>query len=335
LNSPAKEGAVAVTLRPGEEREGVDIEVKKSPSYCIDGLLSTPNGPEALNFSIEPQQPSSGISSSGGMFMATPSGVTGKDGKFRICDLYPGSYRLLAMQYSSTPRTAPPYYSATTIPVSDRDIAGLRITAGGGLDVLDGPAPKDPITAKVSVYPQPRLRSSFGEDVGGKYSIPGSFSWKALMVDDYAMRAFVNSPGLYIKDITYADRSVMYESLQLGSATGNAGLRVIVAQDGATLSVKVADKDGNPVADSHVVVMPAEVASEGVLAARLVSGQTDQTGQYTSPPLAPGKYFAAAKEEPVDATEESIRKLWMSRNHFSEVILAPNGQSQVTLQPIP
>jgi len=339
LNSPVKEGAVSVTLRPGEEREGVDIEVKKSASYCIDGVMSTPNGPGVLNFSIEAQQPASGPSASSAMYMRAPGGVTGADGKFRICDLYPGAYRLLAMEQSS-PNGPPPYYSATTIVISDRDLTGFKLAASGGLDIsgeviLEGPQPAQPIPDKVTVYPAPRFRSSYGENTGGRYEIPGNFTWKGMMVDEYAMRATVNSAGLYVKDVTYADRSVMYEPLQLGSAPADAGLKVIIAQDGATLSVRVADKDGNPVPDSKVVVMPADAVSEGVLAARLISGQTDQAGQYTTPALPPGKYYAAANAESTNATEENIGKLWRSRNHFTEIMLPPGGKVQVNLAPLP
>lgn len=339
-NSPAKEGAVTVTLQPGEEREGVDIEVRKSPAYCIDGVISTPNGPAPLNFTIEADQPSSGTSSGGGMYMAAPSGVTGPDGKFRICDLYPGNYRLFAMERPQGFNSPPGYYSATTIPIGDRDISGMRVVATTGIDlpgevVLDGPAPKDAITAKISIFPQARFRPSFGQDAGGRYSIPETFSWRNMLVDDYVLRTILNSPGLYVKDITYADRSVLYESLRLGTAPGNSGLKVIVAQDGATLSVRVASKDGNPVPDIHVLLMPAEVASEAVLAAKLVRGQTDQMGQYTSPAVAPGKYFVVATAESFNDTEESVSKLWRSRNRFTEVVLAPNGKSQIELSPVP
>ena len=203
LNSPVKEGAVAIAYAPARIKEGMDIEVKKSPSYCIDGVLSTPGGPAALRFSIEPQQPSSGISAGGGMFMAAPNGITGSDGKFRICDLYPGNYRLETTQYSYGSNGPPPYYSATTISVSDRDITGLRIDAGAGLSLngevaLEGAPPNEPITAKINVSLQPRLRSHFqGEDMGGRYDIPGTFSWKGLLMGDYAVWVIdCISPGL-------------------------------------------------------------------------------------------------------------------------------------------
>ena len=68
--------------------------------------------------------------------------------------------------------------------------------------------------------------------------------------------------------------------------------------------------------------------------AMLLTGSTDQLGQYKSATLAPGKYFIAASSGTFDATPESIDKLWRSRGRFQEIELAPNGSPQVTLEPI-
>ena len=52
-------------------------------------------------------------------------------------------------------------------------------------------------------------------------------------------------------------------------------------------SAKVADKDGNPVADANVVILPETAGSEAKLAAEMVSGQVDQNGAWSSNMLAP------------------------------------------------
>lgn len=44
---------------------------------------------------------------------------------------------------------------------------------------------------------------------------------------------------------------------------GSGRLRVTVEPDGATLSVWVADKGGNPGADMHVYLLPADARFEG------------------------------------------------------------------------
>ena len=339
-NSPSPDGAMPIVLRPGERREGADIEVKKSQSYCIEGTLEGSSGPAALDFQIEPQQPSSGVSSTGGVFMATPGGTTGRDGAFRICDLYPGGYRLTASERSGDPNQQVPAFGVAAIAVSDRDIRGLKVSASPGLALegevaWDGVSPETPVTTRVSVYLQPLLRTRYmGENTDARVDIPGAFSFSGLLIDDYQVRATVNGPGLYIKDATYGGRSVHYEPLRLGSAMPGAGMRVVVGHDGSTLGAQVGDRDGNPVPDARVLILPAEISSEAELAARLVSGQTNQYGQYTSITLPPGKYYVAASGDSVDATQGAASRVWRSRNRFKEVELAPGASAQVTLEPV-
>ncbi|MCC6857464.1 MAG: carboxypeptidase regulatory-like domain-containing protein, partial [Bryobacterales bacterium] len=121
--APSRESAQAVTVAPGERREGVDIEMRKSPSYCVSGVAEGATGPAALNFRIEPLQPSSGSSSRGGVYVLAPGGITDKDGRFRICDLFPGTYRLHADD--SLPGSRPdrlPVFGAVEVTVADEDI---------------------------------------------------------------------------------------------------------------------------------------------------------------------------------------------------------------------
>lgn len=143
----------------------------------------------------------------------------------------------------------------------------------------------------------------------------------------------LNAAGLYVKDVTYSGRSVLHVPLQLGSAMGGAGLRVVIGHDGGTISARVADKDGNPVGDARIVVIPTEITSEAMLADDMITGPTNQLGMFTSHTLASGKYLVISCGETLDATPESIDKLWRSRNRFTEVELPPNGAAQVTLQP--
>jgi hypothetical protein len=179
-NVPAKEGAVAVILRPGEQREGIDIQVKKSPSYCIQGTLLTPHAAAAMNFSIEGQQPSSGSSADGGMYVSKPFGTTSEDGEFRICDLTPGSYRLTATEEAANPNEQQPLsYIATTIAIADRDLNNLKFAAMPGIPlkgevVWDGEPPQTPASAELSIWLQPLLRAGVGgEETNAKSRYSG------------------------------------------------------------------------------------------------------------------------------------------------------------------
>jgi hypothetical protein len=335
-NSPARDGAAPITLQPAEIREGIVIEMKKSPSYCAEGtLLTGSGGPGALRFSLEAQQPSSGVSEGGGLFRAAPSGSTGADGAFRFCDLSPGTYRITAMQTKGDL-----LYGVSTINIADRDIAGLKIAALPtqpieGEVVLDGPVPANPLPRKVSLSLQPLLRTIMpGELPGGiRADIPSTFTIPGVTPDDYFIRPFIDGPDLYIKDIQWAGISIKYQALRPAASSGT-GLRVVIGQDGATLSATVSAKDGNPASDIKVIVLPAQISSEAILSAAMVYGQTDQAGKFTSQPLAPGAYYVGAVDTSIDHTTDFIARLWRSRARFTEIDVAPKAVAQITLEPI-
>jgi hypothetical protein len=121
------EGAQPFTLRVGERREGADIQMLRSPSYCVEGILENGGGPAALRFNIDALQPTSGQSGRGGFFMASPGGVSAPDGKFRICDLAPGEYQLTAIQESADAQGAPPFFGTTLVTIVDEDVRRVRV----------------------------------------------------------------------------------------------------------------------------------------------------------------------------------------------------------------
>ena len=335
-NSPDRESAAFLTLRPGEAREGINIEVKKSASYCADGTIAGLGGPGDFMVAVEATQPAFAVSSTGGLAGFAGGAKTGPGGKFRVCDLAPGPYRLAGYEDGGPEANR----GLLQFDLVDRDVHNLNLTIGqgatlGGEVLWDGAAPEGPSTIRLSLSLTPLMRSSIGmERANARMEIPGSFSIPHLLPSDYALRPFLNAPGLYIKDIAYAGRSILYEPLRLGSAIGNAGLRVVVARDGATLSARVQDKDGNPLPDVKVLVAPASIASEAMLQAALVTGQTDQSGQYKSHSLRPGKYLVLATSDRVEPTTESIDRFWRSRNRFQEVELAPAGSAEIKLTPV-
>jgi hypothetical protein len=335
-SSPSKDGAAPVLLQSGETRDAVNIEMKKSANYCISGTLLTAGGPGPLNFMIEPQQPSSGVHEGGGMYMVSGNGKANDDGEIRVCDLSPGSYRIEASQHAG-----PLLFGTAVVAIGDEDIRGVKVVAMPGQDVpgevvLDGPVPLTPLATKVRVSLEPLLRSRRqGEgNLGASAAIPDTFNLAGIITDDYMVRTNINGPGLYLKDVQWSGISILYQPLRLGTASGGSGLRILVGQDGGTISTVVTTKDGNPAPDVRVVAFPAYVAAEGSLSAAMVAGQTDQTGSWKSQPLAPGKWFVGAVDGSIDYTTEVIARLWRSRPRFTEVDLGPNGTPQIALEPV-
>jgi hypothetical protein len=329
------EGAQALVLNPSERREGIDIRVLRTPSYCIDGVLQSGSGPAKLRFGIEERQPTSGASGNGSMFMASPGGITGTDGKIRICDLHPGDYTITV--YSEASDDIPAFFGTAAVSIIDEDVTKLfvaahpRVSVPGEI-VWEGTPPDTPVSSTLNVNTRPMTRAPFhGEVPGARASIPGQFALDNLFMDEYSLQINGVPAGAYIKDVNYGGHSVLREPLRPGSAVGEAGLRIVLARDGGTVSAKVADNNNKPIADAQVVVMPASVASESLLAAAMVSGQTDQNGAWTSALLPPGKYYVMATDLPVDKTPECIGKLLRARTKSEEVDIGPGAAAQVSL----
>jgi Carboxypeptidase regulatory-like domain len=333
-NATSKESAALVNVRPGERREGVDIEVKRSLNYCLDAQLFGPMGAGEFNFRVEGAQPSAGMSSNGGMSGGAPQGSTGPDGKLRVCDLAPGIYRLGATE--KTPNLNQNSFRTTAlVTIVDQDVQlKLGLTSGPVLTgevMWDGEPPAEPVKGRANIVLTPLLRpGELGERPGDRSEIPGTFSLKDMTTGEYAVRVMMNIPGLYVKDIRYAGHSIMYQPLRAGDTAGT-GMQVAIARDGATISARVTNKDGAPVPDVSVLIIPSDVSSPAILQAAMATGQTDQTGVYISHLLAPGKYYVVATESLINSTPECIDRIWRDRTMYKETTVAPNGTAQVSL----
>jgi hypothetical protein len=331
------EGAQPLVLRAAELRENVDIRIRRTQSYCISGSAQGPNGPEVLRFSIRQRQPHSGHSGDGAMFMMEPTGLTDRDGKLRICGLAPGEYHLNVWPEASG---FPGYYGAAEVQLLDRDVDKLTVVARPHVSVTgevtwDGERPETPVESKLNVWLKPLTRANWmGEQSTHRLDVPGSFTWKDLMVDPYWADLPQGVPtGTYLKEFSYAGKNLLLEPFVPGSGTGEATLRIALGRDGGTIAANVADKDGNAVPDCRVLIMPVHADSEAALAAGIVSGQCNQSGAWRSRMIAPGKYAVLALPVPHNNSPEAIGKLWLLRSKATEVEVSPHGSAQVKLSP--
>jgi hypothetical protein len=81
------ESAAPVVLQPGERRERVDIRIATASYYCIDGKIQASGKPSSSLLTIQER-------ALAGSRLVRLGGSSGEDGKFHICGLSPGLYRL-------------------------------------------------------------------------------------------------------------------------------------------------------------------------------------------------------------------------------------------------
>jgi hypothetical protein len=335
-NAGSMDGAEALVLRGGERRERVDIQLVRTPSYCLEGLMEGGSGPTDLRFDISETQPAAGVSGDGGFYTSGRIGQGAPDGKIRICDLHPGEYELAATQFARDQSGSAPFFGSTIVTITDKDLQNVRVSARPRIPVTgevvwDGPAPEPPLDAKLRLRVRSFVRTQYGD---AQPAIPGEFEFKGgLLLDDYVFDVIGVPKGVYIKGIVYGDDNLLHGPLRVGRAMGNSGIRIVLARNGAVANVRVTDKDGHPVPDCSIVLMPAAATSNAALAATLTTGRTDQNGTWSSVTLAPGKYHALATLEAIYKTPELIDKLVAARSRAQEVSLDPNGAATVTLSP--
>jgi Carboxypeptidase regulatory-like domain len=340
--SASIDGAERLTLRSGEIREGVDIQLLRSPSYCMEGVLRLGGRPAETEFRVEEQEVLFGLNGNGGFYGVVPTGTTGSDGRMRICGLHPGAYKITASSPSEA--NGEFFFGTATVAVTDEDVRGVSVPTSPVLPVSgeiawEGTSPDEPVESAVSISVWSLYRAVWPAEIESrsmKTSIPGEFAFPGLLMDDYQLRVSGLPANTYIKDITYAGASILHDAMRLGSAIGDARLRIIVAHDAAKVQAGVRDEDGNSVAAAHVFLMPAGALSEGLLAATVTTGKVDDGGVYTSGALAPGKYYVVASRSgfPDLRAPENIGKLWRARPKAEEIELAPNQTKQLTLRPI-
>ena len=121
-NAPVLGSAQPLTLRPGQTLDQVDIRMVNSRGYCADGVMLTATAATTnLDFTITRTE---------ALFSRTDSfgsaGNPGADGRFRICNLPSGEYRLTTQGPVPAAR-ADFTFGLTPFTVMDQDVRRLQV----------------------------------------------------------------------------------------------------------------------------------------------------------------------------------------------------------------
>jgi hypothetical protein len=324
-------GAVPLTLTAGGKRDLVDIQMKAAPSRCLEGTIVTPDGEKPSAYEIGENDPPLWTPSA--RFTVNARAPAGDDGKFKVCDLHPGDYWIKTYSSGDPQRS----HAIEYVTIGDKDVAGI----------VTGPKPQFPVEVLVmwdrlpSEDSQPvKMSVGVGSTIGEfgglsvtvENALPGHFS-VPVTNHGYVLSVRNFPAGAYLKDVTYAGHSILNEVFEPGSGPAADGLRIVLARDGARVSLKAADKDGNSIPNANIAVIPSIAVTEAAAATAMVTAQTDAYGSWTSAPIAPGKYYVIATTSPVNRSRDVFDKLWRARSSSDIVDLGPNATTQVTRTP--
>jgi protocatechuate 3,4-dioxygenase beta subunit len=336
------DGAQALALRPGEDLQHVDFRVIRGPAYCVEGKVSKEGSPAGLVLTASEDRLGGSPFSS--------MGETGNNGAFRVCGLGAGRYRFGAMD-SKGARALLNASSQDDLQKSQRwqSISGMAESTVAvdvysdvrdvEIDLLPAPsitvridwdkAPNPEITATAEI----RLESLRRYSISNKaLSVPGFWAFDRIPAGKYAFTA-VPPKGFYVKKAMYSGVDLLRNPALLEGAT-RSEILVTIGTDGGSLRVAVNDRDGHPIPDAHIYLLPADILAEDATSASWIEGQSDGEGVFEAATVAPGKYDVLAIQRQISTVPEDVRALLAARTASTQVTVEPGKAAKVEVKQV-
>jgi protocatechuate 3,4-dioxygenase beta subunit len=220
--------------------------------------------------------------------------ATGADGRFRVEDLTPGSPCNLSIRHAGFTRARLPGVNAPTREPLRIELATARVLSGRVVGPLGEPVPRAAIT--LSESSEIRLGGGGGSsgtrsEGGGRADAEGRFRIDELAAGPFNLT--VSAPG-------YKQRTL--QGIEIPE-TGGPALEISLSK-GATLTGRVVDSRGEPVAGATLYASQAEPQTGGF---QQVEGSADGDGRYRLEGLEIATYWATATSPDGETLEASVK----------------------------
>jgi hypothetical protein len=325
--------------------------MRKAPNLCLEATLNAGSTPARMRFGIQDEEvPAENPQSPG---MPPLGGESGDNGKIRVCDLYPGRFRISVAQPTANNSVITGFVGELPVILTNADLSGLNAATQPRATLLGEVAwDKPPADSSLRPIIGMRLYPDFSGPAT-RVSVPGEFAFPVLPTVAHNLAVYpqvvgapVNQTSLYVKDITYGATSIMYGAIRPGDAS--ARLRVIVGNDAGSITISAARADGKPADATAILLLPALARTEGELALTLRSAITDERGTCQLTTVPPGRYYVVATNDPplgqtllpsgtpeVARTPETLGLLMRARSSGQLVEVGPGATAQVRVTPKP
>jgi hypothetical protein len=297
-----------VTLAPGEERGGLDIQLQVAATASVSGTVfgQGPGGTQATITTANVREDAM----TGDRF--TRSLPVGNTGEFTFTGVPPGTYEVSARALVIDLREkgysgGAAAFATTTVSVDGEDVTGvgLALQPGFGISgrlVFDGERPPDAATL-TSLRASVPLQSAGG---GRGHMSPlqfledGRFIAHAIIPGAYRPSPTlqgIRTPigGWWLQSILLGGRELLDAPIELTRPSNDA---VVTLSDRASaLSGIVTDATGEPLADHFVIIFSADPAHWFPLSRRIAAIGLPGTGRYAVRNLPPGDYFLLVDDD--------------------------------------
>jgi hypothetical protein len=333
-SSPSSIGATVVSVASGEEKSGIDLQLRPVPARRISGRLVGPDGPAAmLGIRLVSSDPAVQRTSPATL-IDVPQAMADGNGSFVFIGVAPGAYTLYALKRASAGDQAM-LWAADAVTVGDSDLKDVEIRLKPGAPiagriVFEGATPPTPDQLRsVAITPigVPGSPAALTAAPSARPAPNGTFSVVPLVPGPYRMSLTTQPSGWTLKSITTGGQNAVDRTFEL-TPSGITDLVVTFTDKRSVLSGVVRDADGEPGTSATVAVFPADRAlwrPPGMASRRVQTVAPQRDGRYTFGGLPDGDYYLVAADWPTaDFSDPQVLTKTMS---FASRVTIVEGQT--------
>jgi hypothetical protein len=295
--------AMPIAVAGGVEVRGIDFMALSTQLAEVSGAVISPGSVARASVHLIPDEAGAG---------ATRSGIVSQDGTFRIRDVAPGSYLVVARDMGESPGTGPHRttrpFAVQSMVVAGHNISGIVLVLGSGATISgtmifqSGHGRPAPHFSAVHIT----LHSQSATGLSPSASVPdtdGAFVVTGVPPVPVLLRATVASQRgqgpdasqWHLKEVWVSGRDVIDTPFQTGPDQQLADVMLVFGDRVTTLRGTLKDSRGAGVPFRPVVVFPAdEMLWAQPHSRRLRVVRTNDGGGFEVRGLPPGHYLVHA-----------------------------------------
>ena len=288
--------AMPIDIAPGQERGGIDLQLRLVPSGRIEGTVSWPGGdlPPTVQVTMVPVGMEDGSTADGFRF----GRVLG--GKFLFGSVPQGQYVVAARANEPGGESGSALWATANVGVDGTDVATVALELGRGFEVsgqlqfdAERTRPSDVRGWRVSLAPAAAAGQVTLGASPAEVEADGTFTIRGVTPGQYFVNASPSTPEVndwMVRSIRFADRDVGEQPLTIHSDV--RGVVVTFTDRVSQISGRLQLASGVPAPDYHIIVFPADQALwTSRPSPRVQAVRPSLDGSYLVRRLPPGDYL--------------------------------------------